>query len=159
MPAHHGPISGHVDRRPPQIEPGHRGRGTFPADDDHTVGVEVGRCGQAFGQRVRHGPASGGAAQRRGGLDAVGIRTGVEFPGAEAGEHGSHQGFPCTGRFFGLQNELVTAGGVEGLPGLPTVFQCVIAEFEDHDRPANIARDNRIRCISMLPDDTVDACE
>ena len=35
----------------------------------------------------------------------------------------------------------------------------IVAEIQDHFAPANRARDSRMRCISMLPDDTVEACE
>jgi hypothetical protein len=42
---------------------------------------------------------------------------------------------------------------------LSAIFFGVVAEVKYHFAPASNARDSRMRCISMLPDDTVDACE
>ena len=58
----------------------------------------------------------------------------------------------------GGDQQVVAAGGLQCAAGLASVFGCLIGEFEDHDA-ASIARDSRIRCISMLPEDTVEACE
>jgi hypothetical protein len=55
-------------------------------------------------------------------------------------------------------HEKIAAGGLECAKGLAAIFVRFVAEVDDH-RAANRARDNRMRCISMLPDETVDACE
>ncbi len=61
---------------------------------------------------------------------------------------------------LGLLHQLVAAGRLERPQRLAAVLVGVVAEVEDHRlAAASSARDSRMRCISMLPEDTVEACE
>ncbi len=127
-------------------------------DHDQTVDVEVDRSGQPLGDRVRQGPVAGAAAQRRGGLESVGVGAGIELPCAELGKHWTRQRLADVGFGLGLLHQLVAACGLERPKRLSAILFGVLAEIENH-LAASRARDSRMRCISMLPDDTVEACE
>ena len=95
-------------------------------------------------------PPAGGAAQRGGGLELVGVSPGVELPRAEVGEH-LRGAVVAARRGMG---EVVAAGGLQCPPGRVAVLDGFGAEVEVHAAASRV-RASRIRCISMLPDATV----
>ena len=156
---HSASRAGQSDCRPAGLEACHRARRAGVGDDDQPVDIQVGRFGQPLGHRVRQRPVARAAAQGRGGLEPVGVGAGVELPRAELGQRWARQRLAEVRFGFGLLHQLVATGGLERPERLPAIFFGVVAEIEDHLAAANRARDSRMRCISMLPDDTVEACE
>ena len=135
---------------------------TGVGDHDQAVDVEVGWFGEPLGHRVRQGPIPRAAAQGRGGLELVGIGARVELPRAELAQHRVRQRLPQVRFGLGLLHQLVATGGFERPKRLAAILFGLVAEVENHLAhlaAANRARDSRMRCISMLPDDTVAACE
>ena len=88
----------------------------------------------------------------------IGVAPGFQLPGPELGEDGADERLACRRVGLGPLHEFVAAGGLEGPKGLPPILLRVVAEIGDH-RAARSDRDSRMRCISMLPEDTVEACE
>ena len=113
---------------------------------------------QPFGHRIRQRPVAGAAAQRGGRLQGIGVGADVELPRTQPVEDRGDERFPGVGLGFGLLEQLVAAGRLERAKGLAPKLFGFVAQVEDHDA-ANRARDSSMRCTSMLPDATVDACE
>ncbi len=131
-------------------------------DDEQAVDIHVFRARQALGHRVRQCPIPCGAAQCCRCLQRVGIGTGFQLEGAQAVKDRRDEAGPGIRFGVGLDQQLITPCALESLESLAAEFFGVVAEIEDHRChafPASIVRDNRMRCISMLPEDTVDACE
>ena len=59
---------------------------------------------------------------------------------------------------LGALHELIAAGGLDRARRDAPEFEGFVAELGVHDASRS-ARANRIRCISMLPDANVEACE
>ena len=108
--------------RPTRLDPADGTCGSVRRHHDQAVDVEVGRPGQALGDRIRQRPVAGAAAQRRGGFQPVGVGAGVELPGAELVQHRAHERVADVGLGFGLLDQLVAAGGLEGPKRLPPVL-------------------------------------
>ena len=69
-----------------------------------------------------------------------------------------YERFPGVALGLGLLEQLVAAGVLERPKSLASILFGFAAQVQNHDA-ANRARDSSIRCTSMLPDATVDACE
>jgi hypothetical protein len=145
------------DCGPIRFQSNHDAGRTVVRHDNQAVDVQVRRFGKALGHRVRQCPVPRAAAQGGGGLEPIGVGPGVELPCAELVQHRTGQRLPQVRFGFGLLHQLVATGGLEGPKGLPAILFGVVAEIQNHFAPASSARDSRMRCISMLPDDTVEA--
>ena len=110
------------DSRPASAPAGRLPATTISPSTSRSVGA-----GQPFGDRVGQRPVAGAAAQRRGGLEPVGVGAGIEFPRAELGEDGSGQRLPEVGFGLGLLHQLVAAGGLERPKSLAAILFGVVA--------------------------------
>jgi hypothetical protein len=59
---------------------------------------------------------------------------------------------------LGLLDQLISARCLYSPESLPSVLRGLVAQLDVHTA-VNIDRDSRIRCISILPEVTVEACE
>ncbi len=112
------------------------------------------RSATGYGSR----PVARAATQRGGRLQGIGVGAGVELPRTQPVQDRGDERFPGVGLGFGLLEQLVAAGGLERAKGLAPELFGFVAQVEDHEA-ANRALDSSMRCTSMLPDATVDACE
>src|SRR3982074_1349914 len=80
------------------------------------------------------------------------------MPGAQPGHDWPGQRLAEVRFDLSLLHQLVAACGLERPKRLSAILFGVVAEIENHFA-ASRARDSRMRCMSMLPDDTADACE
>ena len=148
--------------RPAGLDATDGARGLVVGHHDQTVDVEIHRSRQPLGHRVGQRPVARAAAQRRGGFQPVRVGAGVELPGPELVQHRTGECLAGVGLRFGLLHQLVAADRLERPKRLSAVLFGVLAEIEDHPAhfaAASMARDSRIRCISILPEETVEACE